>query len=163
MKIFLIGMPGTGKSTVGKILANKLGWKFMDLDHYIEERELMFIDHIITLYGEDAFRVMETNALKSINEESMVISTGGGIVTRKENKQFMNGIKIYLETPIELIEQRLKDSYERPLLKEKSLQQIYDERFLKYQGFADHIISNSKEVSRTVENILSLLKEMNIL
>lgn len=163
MKIFLIGMPGTGKSTVGKSLAHKLGWKFVDLDHYIEERELMFIDHIIDIYGEDTFRAMETNALQSINDERIVISTGGGIVTRKENKPFMNGIKIYLETPIELIEQRLKDSYERPLLKSKSLQQIYDERFLKYQGFADYIISNSKELSLTVEKILNLLKEINVI
>ena len=81
MNIYLIGMPGTGKTTIGKLLAKKLSYEFVDLDHQIEKDALMFIDEIFEQYGEKFFRELETKALKEVSTgTNKIISTGGGIV-----------------------------------------------------------------------------------
>ncbi|MBN2268818.1 MAG: shikimate kinase [Acholeplasmataceae bacterium] len=157
MRIYLIGMPGSGKSTVGRLLAKALNYQYIDLDGVIEKDALMFIPSIFETLGEVKFRKLETEALKSIEDENIVVSCGGGIVTVKENKAFMTGLKIYLDTDIEVIRNRLSNDYERPLLKEKSLDQIFDERFLKYQDFADVIVSNNVDIEETVKVILNYL------
>lgn len=157
MRIYLIGMPGSGKSTVGRLLAKALNYQYIDLDGVIEKDALMFIPSIFETLGEEKFRKLETEALKSIEGENIVVSCGGGVVTVKENKIFMTGLKIYLDTDIEVIRNRLSNDYERPLLKEKSLEQILDERFLKYQDFADIIVSNNVDVDETVKVILNYL------
>lgn len=160
MKIFLIGMPGSGKSTIGKLVAEKIGYTFVDLDAMIEKRALMFIDDIFEKHGEKTFRRLETEALKNLPDANLVISCGGGIVTMKENKMWMDGYKVYLDTEIEFIKERLKDDYIRPLLKKKSLEQLHQERLLKYIDFADVIISNDREQEKTVQEIIKHLKEV---
>ncbi|MDY0074769.1 MAG: shikimate kinase [Acholeplasmataceae bacterium] len=163
MRIYIIGMPGSGKSTVGRKLAQVLDRPFIDLDGLIEKDALMFIEDIFEKYGEKKFRELETEALKKIVDDNQVIVCGGGIVTKKENKQLMNGFKIYLDTDIELIRERLETDYIRPLLKEKSLDQIYQERYLKYIDFADAIISNDRKIDQTVDQIIEHLKKEQIL
>lgn len=158
MRIYLIGMPGTGKSTVGKALALKLNYQFIDLDAYIEEKTYSFIDQIINQYGEHTFRAIETECLNEIKSDKVVIATGGGIVMDKQNKVLMKGIKIYLDTPLETIKKRLENSYQRPLLLKETLESLFDKRFLKYQDFADIIISNSDEVNKTVSDIMNGVK-----
>lgn len=158
MRIYLIGMPGTGKSTVGKALALKLNYQFIDLDAYIEEKTYSFIDQIINQYGEHTFRAIETECLNEIKNDKVVIATGGGIVMDKQNKVLMKGIKIYLDTPLETIKKRLENSYQRPLLLKETLESLFDKRFLKYQDFADIIISNSDEVNKTVSDIMNGVK-----
>lgn len=160
MNIFIIGMPGSGKSTIGKILAEKLQYKFIDLDAMIEKKALMFIDEIFEKHGESVFRKLETEQLKNIPQGDFVISCGGGIVTVKENKALMDGYKIYLDTELELIKERLKDDYLRPLLRKKSLEQIHSERILKYIDFADVMISNDQNKEKTLEKIIEHLKEV---
>ena len=160
MNIYLIGMPGSGKSTIGQILAQKLNKTFIDLDHEIAKETLMFVDEIFDQYGEAVFRKFETEALRRVGElENIVVATGGGVVTVKENKALMNGIVIYLDTEIEIIEKRIKHDFPRPLLKTKTLSTLKDERILKYIFFADVIIDNDFEVEKTVDKIIQKLEK----
>lgn len=160
MNIYLIGMPGSGKSTIGQILAQKLNKTFIDLDHEIAKDTLMFVDEIFDQYGEAVFRKFETEALRRVGQlENIVVATGGGVVTVKENKSLMNGIVIYLDTEIEIIEKRIKHDFPRPLLKTKTLSTLKDERILKYIFFADVIIDNDFEVEKTVDKIIQKLEK----
>lgn len=159
-KIFLIGMPGSGKSTVGRLLAKRINFKFIDLDGMIERDALMFIDELFEKYGEEKFRELETLSLKHLPDENIVVSCGGGIVTKKDNKALMNGLKIYLDTDIEVIRERLKEDYIRPLLLKKSLDTLYQERYLKYLDFADMMVSNDMSVEKTVEEIMIRLEAL---
>lgn len=159
-RIYLIGMPGSGKSTVGRLLAKTLNYQFIDLDGLIEKDALMFIDEIFEKYGEAKFRELETESLKKLPDGDLVISCGGGIMTKKENKALMTGYKIYLDTEIEIIRERLKEDYIRPLLQKKSLDTLYQERYLKYLDFSDLMISNDHSADKTVEMIMEHLKEV---
>jgi shikimate kinase len=159
MNIYLIGMPGAGKSTIGKALAKQLNYRFIDLDHEIERNALMFIDEIFEKYGEETFRNQEKKALSEIQGDHIVISTGGGIVKDRTNKQLMQGIKVYIDTDITLIEDRIEKDYPRPLLKNKSLDTLYQERMLNYVFFADLIVSNDGNIEQTTTKLIQLLKE----
>lgn len=163
MNIFLIGMPGSGKTTVARNLAKALKLTYIDLDGMIEKDAKMFIEDIFEKYGEQTFRSLETEALKRLPEDGAVIACGGGIVTVKSNQLLMHGLTIYLDTDIEVIRERLKTDYVRPLLKQKSLETLYDERFLKYQDFADLIVSNQQSVEETVKEIIQTLEQRGIL
>lgn len=159
MNIFIIGMPGSGKTTIAKHLAKALNYEFVDLDGLIEKEALMFIEEIFEKHGEKTFRQLETKALESINSDDTVISCGGGIVTVKENKAKMQGLKIYLDTDLDVIKERLENDYQRPLLKQTTLEQLFDKRYLKYQDFADIVINNNYDVEQTVKVILNYLKK----
>lgn len=152
-------MPGSGKSTIGKTLAKELQYEFIDLDTMIEKESGYFIDDIFSSFGENVFRDYETKMLSTIKDDFVVISCGGGIVEQKRNKALMNGIKIYIDTPLEVIKKRLNESYTRPLLKTFTLDELYDRRFLKFQDFADVIVSNHDQVEKTIHDIMKILKE----
>jgi shikimate kinase len=156
-------MPGSGKTTVARNLAKALNLTYIDLDGMIEKDAKMFIEDIFEKYGEQTFRSLETEALKRLPEDGAVIACGGGIVTVKSNQLLMHGLTIYLDTDIEVIRERLKTDYVRPLLKQKSLETLYDERFLKYQDFADLIVSNQQSVEETVKEIIQTLEQRGIL
>lgn len=156
MLIYLIGMPGCGKSKCGRFLAEKLSYEYIDLDKYIEGKENFKIEEIFNKFGESHFRSLETNALKENIKDNLVISCGGGIIKKIENKEIMkNGLVIYLNTPLDLIEEHLKNSSnKRPLLKEKTLLEIYNERkdlyisFMNYQVYYnDYVDASSKIIS----------------
>ncbi|HKL60974.1 MAG TPA: shikimate kinase [Acholeplasma sp.] len=164
MNIYLIGMPGSGKTTVGKQLAEKLSQSFIDLDAYIEKNALHFVDEIFEIYGESKFRNLETEALIEVGLcQDIIVSTGGGIVTRKENKKHFKGPVIYLNTELDIIEKRIKNDFPRPLLQTKSLDQLFNERMMNYIFFADIIIDNDFNVEKTVDKIITALKEMGFL
>jgi len=118
--IFLYGPSGTGKSTIGKILAHNLGLSLIDLDHVIETNAGMSIPQIMEQQGEAAFRNLETSALKAItNEKESVIALGGGALLREENCQFVenNGRVILLMADLDTLCERLNESHnKRPLL-----------------------------------------------
>jgi len=119
--IFLTGMPGSGKSTTGKLLATKLGYAFIDLDHEIEKTKSKSIRHIFADEGEDAFRLFEHESLVKLIEEiknNTVISLGGGTVAFHNNLELVKkaGKLIYLEVKQPILTERLKNqTSNRPL------------------------------------------------
>lgn len=126
--IYIIGFMGTGKTTVGKLLAEKIKRPFYDTDHWIEQKTEKNIAAIFQEKGENYFRQLETIALQSLPNENAVISTGGGIILQKVNLSFMlqHGIVIYLHTSFQEIIRRLKkDSGNRPLIFKKTKEEIY--------------------------------------
>lgn len=164
MNLFLIGLPGSGKSAIARVLSKKIGYTYIDLDGLIEKKALMFIDAIFEKHGEATFRRLETDMLKSLKDvRNSVVSCGGGIVLNPDNKAYMQGTVIYIDTELDEIKERLKTEYKRPILQMKSLETLYDERFLKYMHFADIIIANDHALDETVLTIINTLKEKNLI
>lgn len=158
MRIYLIGMMGSGKSTLGKELANRLGYKFIDMDHYIEEKCCKFIDEIFRDYGEEWFRAFETNTLKEYKEmDDVVIATGGGVIKNKKHKKLMDGKCIYLSVPVEILEERLAFDDTRPLLKTRSVRSILEERIPLYEYFSDLTVENI-DMNQAIDKIMEALK-----
>ena len=122
MKIFLIGFMGCGKSTMGKKLAGKLGYEFIDLDHQIENSMGTTIAEYFSVHGEAAFRKLESETLKTFDYPvNAVIATGGGTPCFFDNMEWMNasGLSIYIEMPAAALAKRLENGKEkRPLLRD---------------------------------------------
>ncbi len=119
MKIFLCGYMGSGKTTIGKKLALKLGYPFFDLDHYLSEKYKQSISNLFKSIGESQFRIRESEALKETeNMQNTVISTGGGTPCFFDNMDWMNqhGKTIYLKLDPKTLAQRVSANTERPLL-----------------------------------------------
>ncbi len=119
-KIILVGMAGTGKSTIGSALATKLGWTFVDSDVCIEEREGRAIPVIFAEQGEAYFRKVETEVLlELLKSQGCVIATGGGAVLAEQNRHAMleEGLVVALKASADTIITRLIDDVNRPLLK----------------------------------------------
>lgn len=155
--IILVGMPGCGKSTLGKAVADMTGRQFIDADESIVEREQMSIPEIFAKSGEEGFRKAETEALADIcKKSSCVIATGGGCVTRDENYPLLhqNGTIIWIQREIESL-----PTDGRPLSQSGNLEKMYEVRRPMYKKFADHIIENSGDVKDIAEQILKLIEE----
>lgn len=123
-RIFLIGYMGSGKTTIGKMLAKKLNLNFIDMDAYIEEKQFKSIAQIFSEIGENEFRILEKKYLHEVGEfENLVISTGGGAPCFFDNMEYMkeHGKTIYLQLTPQELQNRLETSkaYKRPLLAEK--------------------------------------------
>lgn len=117
--IFLVGLMGAGKSTVGRILARRLGKRFVDTDHEIEKRNGVTIPVIFEIEGEAGFRKREQEVLADLAQEpGLVLSTGGGIVLRPENREVLReqGFVVYLSARPELLAERTRHDRSRPLL-----------------------------------------------
>lgn len=156
--ISLIGLMGSGKSTVGAILAEKLNLEFVDLDAKIEAKIGMEISEIFAQKGEDFFRKVESEVLKDFAEKSgQVISTGGGAVQNEINLQILkeNSIIIYLKTSPEVLFERIKADNSRPLLQnEKPLEtlcELLEKREPNYKK-ADIIVATD---GKTIDEILN--------
>jgi len=123
MKIFLIGFMGSGKTTLGRKLANHLGWEFIDLDHKLEQQVELSIAEYFSFFGEESFRKLEGEVLKkTLYPENAVISTGGGLPCFFDNMDWMNqhGKTVYIKLSPKTLADRLESGKEeRPLLQEK--------------------------------------------
>lgn len=159
--IVLIGMPGCGKTTIGKVLAKKLHRKFIDIDSCVEKTAGMSITQIFQ-EGEDAFRSLERAAvLQASNEADSVISTGGGVVKNYLNIVDLkkNGVIFFIDRPIENIIESL-DSSSRPLLKDgvERIYNLFEERYDLYKKYSDFQILNDDKIEDVIEKIVEVLK-----
>ena len=149
MNIYLIGMMGSGKSTVGKTLSEKMHKPFIDLDSEIEKGTGKNISEIFDTDGEEQFRKMETKQLKQYSES--IVACGGGIVLKDENREFINenGIAILLLATMGELTQRLSNSGNRPLLAddntEEALTKLWMERQIDYLETANFTIETDGE------------------
>ena len=158
--IVLIGMPGCGKSSIGKKLAEILKLEFLDVDVYIEEKWNMSIPEIFEK-GEACFRQIETRALEEVSAEApRVISTGGGIVKDYRNIEILrkNSVIIYINRPIEAIAGDI-DIENRPLLAEgrERVYSLYAERRQLYEDYSDMEIQNDESEDEAVLKIIRSL------
>jgi len=157
--IVLVGMPGSGKTTVGKILAEKKKVSLIDTDDEIIKKEKTDIRLIFESKGEEYFRDVESNVIKEVSDMSgMVISTGGGAVLKNLNVENLkkNGIIYFLDRDIATI----KPTDDRPLSdSDNKLKSLYEKRYPIYTGCADHIIRVEKTPKDVAERILNIYDE----
>ena len=161
--IVLIGMPGCGKTTIGKELSKALNFDFFDCDAVLEEAENTTIPKIFESFGEDYFRQIETKTLSSfVAKQNAVISTGGGVVERKENLDILKniGIVIFINRPLENILSDVDTSH-RPLLKDGTdrLVKLYNRRIDLYKAACDIEIENSADIASVVSKIIDEVKK----
>ena len=165
---------GSGKSTIGPILANTLGWDFFDLDKVIEGKKNKKVREIFDEEGEESFREIESVVLKEISQkEKIIISLGGGTIIKKDNLDFMklNGLIIYLKTSEEKIYQRLRFKTDRPIMNSiltenvstadgiKKISELLTKRE-KYYLNADVVFDIDKyPVGVTVDKIIQIIKQ----
>ena len=165
MRLIIIGSMASGKSTVGRKLSKKLGLDFFDIDTEIENKAGAKISWIFDVEGEDKFRDRECEAFSNLaTKENCVISTGGGIVLRKENRELMNkGTVIYLEITIQTQLERTINDQDRPLLygvnKEKTLRKISEIRNPIYEACSDMTIKETNDPNEAVDLIVLELKK----
>lgn len=166
MNIFLCGFMGCGKSTVGKILAEKSGRAFTDMDSFIEEREGMAIPEIFAARGEKGFREAEAKASEALgNADNAVIACGGGAALFERNIDFMkkNGVLVLLDVPWESLIKRLRaDSTPRPIITDKTddeIFEIYSSRMPIYRKNCTFSVPCGDAPAENAENILNFLKK----
>jgi len=157
--IILIGMPGAGKSTVGVVLAKVLGYKFLDSDLVIQEKEGKLLSQLIEENGDAGFIEIENDVNKSIEVEHAVIATGGSAVYGTEAMEhFKNiGTVIYLEVPFEEIKNRVGSLKDRGVVSngKENIEDIYADRVALYEKYADVIIKEwDIPIRETVKKIL---------
>lgn len=147
----LLGMPGCGKSTVGRALAERTGKPFVDCDQVLEERLGMSAGDFILQSGEEAFRAHESALLEELGKQSgLVIATGGGCVTRMQNYPHLhqNGVMIFLERELSKLPKK-----GRPLSLRGNLQDMYTIRLPMYRTFADLIVPNDADPMTVAQNV----------
>ena len=155
---------GVGKTSVGKRLAEKLNFDFIDTDNEIELSQDMSISNIFQNYGESYFRKLENQTLKNVlNRNNIVISTGGGIITDKDNYNILKNEEkvIFLDASVETIIDHLHNEInKRPLLSEsenltEKIEELLSNRYEKYIGVSDIIIDvNDKNIDEVISQIL---------
>ena len=158
MRVYLIGLPGSGKTRIGKKLAQKLNQEFLDLDQEITKVYGKTPTEIINEEGEENFRLLESKILKETIDFDGVISTGGGVVTVSENKHFMSGVVVYLEISPENIKLTEDEIKSRPILEEKGFFKLFMERECSYLSFSDIIITiDHKDDEDIIQEIIKKL------
>lgn len=156
-RVVLVGPMGAGKSTIGRLLAKELGYRFLDSDRIIEERCGANIPWIFDVEGEDGFRQRETAMLDELsNETGTVLATGGGAVMRAENRGLLkkNSVVIYLKTSIDQQVERTRKDRNRPLLQnddpEGVLRRLFAIRDPLYTELADIVMFTDRKSPRLV-------------
>jgi 3-dehydroquinate synthase len=164
--IFLVGLMGAGKTTIGRALAKKLDKRFIDSDHEIEARTGVSIPLIFEIEGEASFRQREAEVIRDLTSRSeIVLATGGGAILKAENRELlkMRGTVIYLRANVNSILQRTSHDKNRPLLQtadpRQRIEQLAREREPYYLEVADFIIETGRpNVQSLVQTILTQLE-----
>ena len=162
MNIVLIGMPASGKSTVGVILAKVLGMNFVDTDLVIQNREDALLYEIIESKGIEGFLKCEEEAVLSLDTDNSIIATGGSVVYSEKGMKHLseNGKVVYLKVGKDELFSRLKNINERGVVLRdgESLEEMYDERSVLYEKFAEIVIDEANSsIEETVVKICDSL------
>ncbi len=162
--IYLVGFMGSGKTTVGRALADHLGWDFLDLDAEIEAEQHCTIAEIFGRFGEEHFRAIETEAIRKRvrrvrTGRPVVMAVGGGAFAREENIELLeeNGVTVWLDCPLEVASRRVAANSDRPLARDpEKFRQLYEARRAAYAK-ADYRVEACGDDPKTiVESIAAL-------
>ena len=158
--VTLIGMPGSGKSTVGVVLAKVLGYHFVDSDLVIQEQTGKLLHELITEYGDEGFLEIENKVNAGLQVERSVIATGGSVVYCRQAMSHLKeiGTVVYLKVSLSTLEKRLGNLKRRGVILKKgqTLKDLYEERVPLYEKYADVVVD---EKGRDLEECLQLLLE----
>ncbi len=161
-RVALIGFMGSGKSTVGSILAKKLGYRFVDLDAEVEKASGMKIADMFRLGGEPAFRVLESECLRSIaGRAGIVLAAGGGTPAQEANREFFraSAATFFLKTPLETALARAGEDGTRPLLSRgrEEVRRLFESRSLVYSELGRAVETAGKTPLQIADEILEAL------
>lgn len=168
MNLILIGYRGTGKSTVGKLLASRLGWDSVSTDALIVEQAKLPIPEIVSQFGWDHFRDLETAVCQGLQgKDHLVIDTGGGVILRDVNVKTIKpcGMLFWLTATVETISRRIGGDSQRPSLTSgktfiEEIEEVLQERTPKYQAAADFIIeTDSRSADQIANQVLTQFRE----
>ena len=158
----LIGMPASGKSTVGVLLAKRLGFSFVDVDIVIQEKEKRLLKEIIAQEGIDGFMAVENRINASLDADRSVIAPGGSVIYGKEAMEHLReiGTVVYLRLPYEEVAERLGDLNARgvTLMPGQTLRDLYEERVPLYEKYADIILDCEKKRIRDIAEELGKIR-----
>lgn len=162
--IVLIGMPAVGKSTVGVVVAKRLGYEFVDTDLLIQKQEKRLLKEIIAQEGNDGFLAIENQVNRDLDVENAVIAPGGSVVYCEEAMEHYKkmGTVVYLKVSYETINRRIQNAKSRGVvLKEgQTLKDLYEERVCLFEKYADYTIcEDGLTIEETIGNVLKLFEE----
>ena len=162
--IVLIGMPAVGKSTVGVVVAKRLGYEFVDTDLLIQKQEKRLLKEIIAQEGNDGFLAIENQVNRDLDVENAVIAPGGSVVYCEESMEHYKktGTVVYLKVSYETIDRRIQNAKSRGVvLKEgQTLKDLYEERVCLFEKYADYTIcEDGLTIEETIGNVLKLFEE----
>ena len=156
--IVLIGMPTCGKTTISKVLADKLNKEVVDTDTLVEQEMGTTIKEYLKTHDETSFRDIETKVINNVSKlNNLIISTGGGVIKRKNNMEYLkaNGVIVFIDRPLEL----LQVSDTRPLSSNQSdLEKLYHERYDLYCNYSDIIVKNDQDLELVINEIINEVK-----
>ena len=159
--LVLIGMPASGKSTVGVILAKVIGYDFIDTDILIQRAEKKRLPEIIKAVGVDGFLEVEERVCSSVEADRCVIATGGSVVYSEKAMRHLKKIGhiMYLKTDFETIRKRLGNIRQRgvALREGQTLRDLYEERVVRYEKYADTVVEEEGDVEDVVVGILKIM------
>lgn len=162
--IIFIGMPASGKSTVGVVVAKRMGYDFIDADLLIQKQEKRLLKEIIADVGNDGFLAIENQVNREVEAEQAVISPGGSVIYCKEAMEHFKeiGTIVYLQVSYETIDRRISSAKNRGVvLKEgQTLRDLYEERTKLFEKYADYIVSEEGlSLEETIDKVLELFEE----
>jgi shikimate kinase len=160
--VYLVGMPGAGKSVVGRELAGRLGVPFVDLDERVESRAGASVADIFRRDGEAAFRALEAATLVEASvEDPAVVACGGGVVLEPANRITLRntGVVVFLHAPLDVLRERTRPAAERPLIQQDGdLERLLEAREPLYREFAAHVVDAAGTPGSVAEAIIEELR-----
>ncbi len=163
--ILLIGMPGTGKSTLGKLLAEKKALQFVDVDAMIDANAGLSAQEILDSFGDEGYSELEASALDSIQGSGLVIATGGSAIYQQEaiSKLKLNALTIHLRAKASILLERIKDFDQRAIVraKELSFAELYAERMPLYEASADINLDTDRDDLSAEITIKELIRALD--
>ncbi len=161
-------MPGSGKSTLGKLLARRLNITFCDTDKLIEKKFNLPLQEILDLYGEERFKLIEEQIITKLILNNTVISTGGSAVYSKNAMEYLasKGIVIFINTDLDTLKTRIKNPTKRGIVLSngETFEDIYNRRLPLYKQYAEITVNSTMESPyKTIEKLIELLKKQKVI